>query len=121
VRQLGNTVGVTAATVLFDHRMTFHSARLLDTANRLDPTTLTTLSQYAGLIHRNAGGDTNPALGALQLFENNVITQSRLLSYVDIYFGLAFISIVGALLLWRGRARAQSIRTSARAHVHHAW
>ena len=29
VRQLGNTFGVTAATVMFDRRMTLHSSRLL--------------------------------------------------------------------------------------------
>jgi len=38
VRQLGNTFGVTAATVLFDYRTTLHSSRLEDVANRLDPT-----------------------------------------------------------------------------------
>jgi MFS transporter, DHA2 family, multidrug resistance protein len=119
VRQIGNTIGVTAATVLFDYRMTFHSSRLLDTANRLDPITRTTLSTYAGIIHRNAGGDTNPVLGALQLFENNVIIQSRLLSYIDIYFGLAFIAAVGVILLWFGRLRAQEISTASRVHFHH--
>jgi DHA2 family multidrug resistance protein len=34
VRQLGNTFGVTAATVMFDRRMTLHSSRLLDISNR---------------------------------------------------------------------------------------
>jgi DHA2 family multidrug resistance protein len=55
-RQLGNTFGVTAVTVLFDRRMTFHSSRLLDVANRLDPTARSTLTQYANLIHRNGAG-----------------------------------------------------------------
>ena len=48
VRQLGNTFGVTAATVLFDRRMSLHSSRLLDVSNRLDATTRSTLAQYAG-------------------------------------------------------------------------
>jgi DHA2 family multidrug resistance protein len=94
VRQLGNTLGVTAATVMFDRRMTLHSSRLLDVSNRLDPTTRSTLAQYADLIHRNGGATSVPALGALQLFQNNVITQSRLLSYIDIYFGLATLGVV---------------------------
>ena len=84
VRQLGNTFGVTAATVLFDRRMTLHSSRLLDMSNRLDPTTRSTLAQYADLIHRNGGATSVPALGALQLFQNNVITQSSLFSYIDV-------------------------------------
>jgi MFS transporter, DHA2 family, multidrug resistance protein len=94
VRQLGNTFGVTAATVMFDRRMTLHSSRLLDISNRLDATTRSTLSQYADLIHRNGGGSSDPMLGALQLFQNNVVTQSRLLSYIDIYFGLAALGVV---------------------------
>ncbi len=119
LRQLGNTMGVTAATVLFDHRMTFHSSRLLDTANRLDPTLRTTLSTYASIIHRNAGGDTDPFYGALQLFQNNVITQSRLLSYIDVYFGLAFIAVVALIFLWLGRVRVRA--GSAYLHIHHLW
>jgi MFS transporter, DHA2 family, multidrug resistance protein len=97
VRQLGNTFGVTAATVMFDRRMTLHSSRLLDVSNRLDATTSSTLGQYAGLIHRNGGPTSIPALGALQLFQNNVITQSRLLSYIDIYFGLATLGVVALI------------------------
>jgi DHA2 family multidrug resistance protein len=98
-RQLGNTFGVTAVTVLFDRRMTFHSSRLLDVANRLDPTARSTLTQYANLIHRNGGGNSNPSLGALQIFQANVITQSRLLSYVDVYFGLAALAALALILI----------------------
>src|ERR1700691_3325411 len=97
VRQLGNTFGVTAATVLFDRRMTLHSSRLLDVSNRLDATTRSTLAQYANLIHRNGGASSDPALGALQIFQNNVITQSRLFSYIDIYFGLAMLGVVALI------------------------
>jgi MFS transporter, DHA2 family, multidrug resistance protein len=97
VRQLGNTFGVTAATVMFDRRMTLHSSRLLDVSNRLDGTTRSTLSQYADLIHRNGGATADPALGGLQLFQNNVITQSRLLSYIDIYFLLAALGVVALI------------------------
>jgi DHA2 family multidrug resistance protein len=110
VRQLGNTFGVTAATVLFDRRMTLHSSRLLDVANRLDATTRSTLAQYANLIHRNGGGTSDPGLGALQLFQANVITQSRLLSYIDIYFGLAVLAVVALISLAAGRIRHRPSR-----------
>jgi RNA polymerase sigma-70 factor, ECF subfamily len=99
VRRLGNIFGVTAATIMFDHRMTFHSSRLLDIANRLDPTVRSTLAQYASLIHRNGGGGSDPVLGALQLFQANVIMQSRLLSYIDIDFGLAMLAVFGLISL----------------------
>jgi DHA2 family multidrug resistance protein len=108
VRQLGNTFGVTAATVMFDHRQTLHSARLVDVANRFDPTLRATLSQYSSLIARNGGAAANPALGAVQIFQSNVITQSRLLSYIDIYFGLAVLSAIILCLLFVSRAKSAS-------------
>src|SRR6202451_3596509 len=97
VRQLGNTFGVSAATVLFDRRMTLHSSRLLDVSNRLDPTTTTTLAQYANLIHRHGRPNSVPGAGALQLFQGNVITQARLFSYIDVSFGLAVIGVVALI------------------------
>jgi MFS transporter, DHA2 family, multidrug resistance protein len=97
VRQLGNTFGVTAATVLFDRRMTLHSLRLLDISNRLDATTRSTLAQYAHLIHRSGGPTSDPTLGALQLFQDNVVTQSRLFSYIDVYFGLATLGVIALI------------------------
>ena len=115
IRQLGNTFGVTAATVTFDHRMTFHSSRLLDVANRLDPTVRSALSQYATVIHRNGGAGSNPLLGSLQLFQNDVVTQSRLLSYIDIYFGLA--AIAGLALILIGITKVENKLGSAHFHL----
>jgi DHA2 family multidrug resistance protein len=100
---------------MFDRRMTLHSSRLLDIANRLDATTRSTLAQYADLIHRNGGG-SDPALGALQLFQNNVITQSRLLSYIDIYFGLAVLGVVALISIAFTR-----IRHKLAPHRFHPW
>jgi len=114
VRQLGNTLGVTAVTILFDRRMSLHSSRLLGGAHLLKPTVRSTLTQYANLIHRNGGGTSNPALGALQIFEANVVTQSRLLSYVDIYFGLAVLAAVALVLICTTKIR----NTISQPHFH---
>jgi MFS family permease len=116
VRQLGNTFGVTAATVMFDRRMTLHSSRLLDVSNRLDATTRSTLAQYAELIHRNGGATSVPSLGALQLFQNNVITQSRLLSYIDIYFGLATLGVIALISI-----AVTKTRLKVGKHHFHPW
>jgi MFS transporter, DHA2 family, multidrug resistance protein len=115
-RQLGNTMGVTAATVLFDRRMTFHSSRLLDVANRIDPIVTSTLSSYSGLIHRSGGPDSSPQFGALQIFQNNVIIQSRLLSYIDIYLGMAALVGMGLLLIVITRFRFKN-----GPHCFHIW
>jgi MFS transporter, DHA2 family, multidrug resistance protein len=117
IRQLGNTFGVTAATVMFDRRQTLHSARLVDVANRLDPTLQSTLAQYSSLIERNGGAASNPALGAVQIFQSNVITQSRLLSYIDIYFGLAVLGVVVLILLLVARPKNASSPVTPHFHL----
>src|SRR5277367_3387767 len=116
LRQLGKTFGVTAATVMVDHRQTLHSSRLVDVANRLDPTLQSTLSQYSSVIARDGGAASNPALGAVQIFQSNVIIQSRLLSYIDIYFGFAILSVVVlCLIIVLHPKRASS---PVRPHIH---
>jgi DHA2 family multidrug resistance protein len=117
VRQLGNTFGVTAATVMFDHRQTLHSARLVAVANRLDPTLQSALAQYSSLIARDGGAGSNPALGAVQIFQSDVITQSRLLSYIDIYYGLAVLSLVVLCLIVVARPKDKSSSASALFHL----
>ncbi len=109
VRQLGNTFGVTASTVIFDHRMTLHSSRLLDVANRLYPAAQTTLDQYRALISRNGGGTSIPGLGALQMLQINVIKQSRLLSYIDISFYLALLCVAGLVFVALARAKRNKV------------
>jgi MFS transporter, DHA2 family, multidrug resistance protein len=116
LRQLGNTFGVTAVAVMFDRRMTFHSSRLLDVANRIDPTVTSTLSTYSNLIHRNGGPGSIPGFGALQIFQNNVVVQSRLLSFIDIYLLLAFLVAAGMVLLLVTRFRYKS-----GPHCFHIW
>jgi MFS transporter, DHA2 family, multidrug resistance protein len=43
----------------------------------------------------------------LQLFQNNVITQSRLFSYIDIYFGLATLGVVALISIAVTRIRSK--------------
>ena len=43
------------------------------------------------MIERDGGAASNPVLGALQIFQSNVVTQSRLLSFIEIYCGLVVL------------------------------
>ena len=113
VRQMGNTLGVTAATVLLDRRLTFHSSRLLDTANRLDATTTRFLNTLAVTVAKNAGGSTRPEWGALQLFQDAVGVQSRLLAFVDVSYFLGIVCAAGIVLslLCRAEIRKKVFHT----------
>ena len=89
-------------------RLTFHSSRLLDTANRLDPTTTRYLTAFARTVARNAGGGSQPSLGSLQIFQQLVAVRSRL-AFVDISYCLAILCAVGILLALLTRADARKV------------
>jgi DHA2 family multidrug resistance protein len=52
----------------------------------------------------------------LQLFQNNVITQSRLFSYIDVYFGLATLGVVALVSIAITR-----IKPKPGPHLFHPW
>jgi DHA2 family multidrug resistance protein len=45
----------------------------------------------------------------VQIFQLNVITQSRLLAYIDIYFGLAVLSVAVLCLILLTRPQAAPV------------
>ena len=110
IRQIGANIGVTGAAVLLDWRMTLHSSRLLDVANRLDPKTHEALTRYAGIVAQRAGPDSLPEAGGYQLLKNTVIQQARLLAYADIFWCLAVLGVVGltVVVITRHHPRALS-------------
>jgi len=105
LRQVGASLGVTAAAVLIDQRMTVHSSRLLDTANRLDPAVQRVLRDFASLIAARASGTSVPNPGNYQLFQGLIVTQARLLAFIDICFCLSVASGIGLVVLAVARWR----------------
>jgi MFS transporter, DHA2 family, multidrug resistance protein len=105
LRQVGASLGVTAAAVLIDQRMTVHSSRLLDTANRLDPTVERVLRDFSSLIAARANGTSVPNPGNYELFQGLVVTQARLLAFIDICFCLAVAAGIGLIVLAVARWR----------------
>jgi hypothetical protein len=81
LRQVGASLGVSAAAVLIDQRMTMHSSRLLDTANRLDPVVQRVLRDFASLIAARAHGTGVSDPGNYQLFQGLVVTQARFVGF----------------------------------------
>jgi hypothetical protein len=105
LRQVGASLGVSAAAVLIDQRMTMHSSRLLDTANRLDPIVQRVLRDFASLISARANGTSVSDPGNYELFQGLVVTQARLLAFIDICFCLAVAAVIGLIVLAIARWR----------------
>jgi hypothetical protein len=70
LRQVGASLGVSAAAVLIDQMMTMHSSRLPDTANRLDPVVQRVLRDFTSLIAARAHGTSVPAPGIMSYFKD---------------------------------------------------
>jgi len=105
-RSLGASIGVSAVLVLLDIRQTLHSSRLLDTANQLNPQLAQTLRAFTGLVHSRGMAINRSSLGADQLFSGVVNTQARLLSFIDVFWALQILGLVGILLLLISRSRS---------------
>jgi hypothetical protein len=85
--------------------MTVHSSRLLDTANRLDPAVARVLRDFSSLIAARANGTSVPNPGNYELFQGLVVTQTRLLAFIDICFCLAVAAGIGLIVVAVARWR----------------
>jgi len=106
-RQLGAAIGIAATVALIDIRETLHSSRLLDTANRLSPSVDNTVRRLTLLLHSRKLPSNVAAAGAYQLFRGNVVQQTTLLAFIDVFWCFAFLAVAGILLVlilgWRDR------------------
>jgi len=98
-RQLGGAIGVAATVALLDIRESLHSGRLLDTANRLNPM-VRDVVRHLGFRLYAQGLPLNVAHeGSFRLFQLMVAKQTALLAFIDVFWGLALLGLVGIVLL----------------------
>ena len=108
-RNLGASIGVSAVLALLDIRQTLHSSRLLDTANQLNPQLAQKLRAFARLVQSRGMAINSPSLGADQLFSGLVNTQARLLSFIDVFWTLQILGMVGIVLLLISRSGSAGV------------
>jgi MFS transporter, DHA2 family, multidrug resistance protein len=106
-RNLGSALGVSAAVVLLNVRETFHSSRLLDVANRLSAPVDRVLAQLGQVLQGKGLAPDMAQLGSYQIFQGVVMTQTSVLSIMDVFWAFEWLAIAGIVLVlatWR-RAR----------------
>jgi len=115
-RQLGAAIGIAATVALIDIRETLHSSRLLDTANRLSPSVDNTVRRLTMLLHSHNLPSNVAAAGAYQLFRGNVVQQTTLLAFIDLFWCFAFLAVAGILLVlilgWRDHVAHRALSRS---------
>ena len=98
-RQLGGAIGVAATVALLDIRETLHSGRLLDTANRLNPIVGDVVRHLGFRLHAQGLPSNVAHEGAFRLFQLMVAKQTSLLAFIDVFWGLALLGLVGIVLV----------------------
>ena len=99
VRGVGNLIGVTAAVVLLDLRLSLHSSRLLDVAGRLSPAADRMLAQLERVLHaRGLSWDTAHD-GAYQISQGLVVRQTNTLAYIDVFWCFQWLALAGIAMV----------------------
>jgi MFS transporter, DHA2 family, multidrug resistance protein len=114
-RQLGGSFGIVILGTLLDRRQQFHYARLVEDLTVYDPGTQQRLAQIqAGLMERGLGAfDAKRA--AYEALTGTLVNQVAVMTYIDIFHIIAYISL-GAPLLLLLFQRAQNRGGASAAH-----
>jgi DHA2 family multidrug resistance protein len=94
LRNEGGSVGTSLAQTLQERRDQFHSLRLVESLNPLNPATNSFLDQAQGQFLQQTGDPVASHQLALQALENLRQQQASALSYFDVFWVLAVVMLV---------------------------
>ncbi len=107
LRNEGGSVGTSLAQTIQERRDQFHSLRLVESLNPLNPTTNSFLDQAHGLFLQQTGDPVASQQLALQALDNLRQQQASALAYFDVFWLLAvvtFLLVPVALIMKRSVA-----------------
>jgi DHA2 family multidrug resistance protein len=100
LRNEGGSVGTSLAKTLLDRREQFHTLRLNESLDPLNPAVGRFFERTSGFFMRQATGDGYHAQrNALQVLQNLRERQALSLSYFDVFWYSAVVAIVLVLLV----------------------
>lgn len=107
LRNEGGSVGTSAARTLFDRREQFHTLRLNESLDALNPAVGDFLARSQNLFSREGGDAGLPQIKALKALEHLRDQQALSLSYFDVFWysaAAAFVLVLLVLFLRRSAA-----------------
>ncbi len=119
MRQMGGSFGIAFINTFLDHRVAAHRLDLVSRLTPGDPATDARLGQITGLLVSKGQTAWEASRHALGLLEATVERQASLLSYLDAYRLVAFLSFLCVpLILFAGRSKPLSKEAAAAADAH---
>jgi DHA2 family multidrug resistance protein len=93
-RNMGGSTGIATVTTVLERRMQFHQSVLVSHLTPLDPAYRSTLSGMAAMLQQHGMNTVQAAKMAQGMLYGNVLRQSSMLAYIDIFRMMAWISVV---------------------------
>jgi len=102
-RNLGGTVGISTVQTMLAREGQVHQSYLVEGLNKLNPNYAVALRHITGVFH---GQGTNAGGAALGTIYQRMLQQASMLSYIDVFHALMFVSLCSLpLLLLMQRAK----------------
>jgi DHA2 family multidrug resistance protein len=119
MRQMGGSFGIAFINTFLDHRTAAHRLDLVSRLSPGDPATDGRLAGLANMLVSKGATTWEASHRALALLEATIQRQSNLLSYLDAYRLVAFLSLACVpLILFAGRSRKLTREAAAAAEAH---
>jgi DHA2 family multidrug resistance protein len=117
MRQMGGSFGIAFINTFLDHRTAAHRLDLVSRLSPGDPATDGRLAQLASMLVAKGQTSWEATHRALGILEATIERQSSLLSYLDAYRLVAFLSLACVpLILFAGRSKKLTKEAAAEAH-----
>jgi DHA2 family multidrug resistance protein len=115
LRNEGGSVGTSVAQTIQERRDQFHSLRLGENLDQLNPAVNSYLSQVHPGLLQQTGDPVAAKQMALQILENLRAAQSSALAYFDTFFVFAVVALamVGLVLLMKRSVAAKGAHVAA--------
>jgi DHA2 family multidrug resistance protein len=119
MRQMGGSFGIAFINTFLDHHTAAHRLDLVSRIALGDPATDGRLAGLANMLMAKGATSWEASRRALGILEMTVERQASLLSYLDAYRLVAFLSLVCApLILFAGRSKKLTKEAAAAAEAH---
>jgi DHA2 family multidrug resistance protein len=119
MRQMGGSFGIAFINTFLDHRVAAHRVALVSRLAPGDPATDGRLSQITQMLVSKGETAWEASHRALGILELTIERQASLLSYLDAYRLVGFISLACVpLILFAGRSKPLSKEAAAAADAH---
>jgi MFS transporter, DHA2 family, multidrug resistance protein len=94
IRNIGGSIGIAIVTTMVNRRAQFHQMRLVEHMTPYDPMYYQRAQQGANLLQQSGLDPSTARQGGLYIIYENMIRQASMLSFDDVFYALAVMTLI---------------------------